>query len=92
MILRVCKIGAMMWFIALPHITHAAETITYTYDANGRLVQAVTSGGTASGVQDIYTYDAADNIATRASTSVTPRPTGVIIVPLNGYTIIPIYN
>lgn len=39
----------------------AAETITYTYDARGRLVQVVHSGGPVSGTQVIYTHDAASN-------------------------------
>jgi uncharacterized protein RhaS with RHS repeats len=70
----------------------AAETITYTYDANGRLVQAQTTGGRANGVTETYQFDAADNQTSRVTVGAPPRPTGVIIVPLNGFTIIPIYN
>lgn len=39
----------------------AAETITYTYDARGRLVKVVHSGTTNNGVQTEYTHDKADN-------------------------------
>ena len=39
----------------------AAETVTYTYDAQGRLVQVVHSGGPANGTQTTYTQDAAGN-------------------------------
>jgi hypothetical protein len=70
----------------------AGDTVTYNYDANGRLIQSTTTGGAAAGVQDVYTYDAADNITQRTSAGVPPRPTGVIVVPLNGFTIIPVYQ
>ena len=39
----------------------ADETIAYTYDARGRLVQVVHSGTVNTGVQTTYTLDAADN-------------------------------
>jgi YD repeat-containing protein len=39
----------------------ADETIAYTYDARGRLVQVAHSGMVNAGVQTTYTLDAADN-------------------------------
>ena len=39
----------------------AAETVTYTYDALGRLVKKVVTGTVNNGVQVEYTHDAADN-------------------------------
>ena len=39
----------------------ASETVTYSYDAKGRLVQVVHTGGPANGTQQTYTHDAADN-------------------------------
>ena len=39
----------------------ANETITYTYDAQGRLVQVDHSGSVNDGVKTEYEYDAADN-------------------------------
>ena len=76
----------------------AQETITYTYDARGRLVTVSHSGGTNNGVTANYTYDNADN---RTNVTVTGAsssggggygasvPTSVfIVVPLNGYTLI----
>lgn len=39
----------------------ASETITYTYDARGRLVAVMHSGTVNNGVQTTYTYDQADN-------------------------------
>lgn len=40
---------------------YAAETITYTYDAKGRLVKVVHTGTVNSGVTVDYTHDKADN-------------------------------
>lgn len=39
----------------------AAETISYTYDARGRLVQVQHSGTANNGVTTSYTYDRAHN-------------------------------
>jgi hypothetical protein len=40
---------------------HAAETITYTYDAKGRLVKVVHAGAVNNGVNADYIFDKADN-------------------------------
>ncbi len=40
---------------------YAAETITYSYDANGRVVAVVHSGTVNNGVNTTYGHDAADN-------------------------------
>jgi uncharacterized protein (DUF697 family) len=39
----------------------AAETITYSYDARGRLVKVVRTGSVNNNVQAEYKYDKADN-------------------------------
>ena len=39
----------------------ASETITYTYDAKGRLVKVERSGSVNNGVKAEYTHDKADN-------------------------------
>jgi hypothetical protein len=39
----------------------ASETITYTYDARGRLVKVERSGNVNNGVKAEYKYDKADN-------------------------------
>jgi YD repeat-containing protein len=39
----------------------ASETITYTYDARGRLVKVERSGTVNNGVKAEYTYDKGDN-------------------------------
>lgn len=40
---------------------HAAETITYAYDAKGRLVKVERSGSVNNGVKTDYEHDKADN-------------------------------
>lgn len=49
----------------------AAESVTYTYDALGRLVKVVVSGTVNNGVQVVYGQDAADN---RSIVTVTGAP------------------
>lgn len=39
----------------------ASETVTYTYDARGRLVKVERSGSVNNGVKAEYRYDKADN-------------------------------
>ena len=46
-------------FVALP--AHAGETVTYTYDAKGRLVSVVHTGTVNNNVQTTYNHDKADN-------------------------------
>lgn len=72
----------------------ASETSTYKYDALGRLVQTTTTGGPSSGTKIAVVYDKAGN---RSNYNVTGSPntipvtrSRVIVVPLNGYTVIPI--
>ncbi|HEU0099625.1 MAG TPA: hypothetical protein VFQ67_12730 [Allosphingosinicella sp.] len=49
----------------------AAETITYTYDAKGRLVKVERSGTVNNGVKAEYAHDKADN---RTNVTVTGSP------------------
>jgi hypothetical protein len=39
----------------------ASETVTYTYDAKGRLIKVERSGTVNNGVKAEYTHDKADN-------------------------------
>lgn len=45
----------------------AAETITYTYDARGRLVAVAHSGGPSNGLNTCYTLDKVDNRTAKAT-------------------------
>ncbi|WP_296615754.1 hypothetical protein [Sphingomonas sp.] len=42
-------------------VARASETITYTYDAKGRLIKVVHAGTVNNGVTAQYTHDHADN-------------------------------
>ncbi len=47
--------------LMLVQAAQATETITYSYDAKGRLVKVVRSGTVNNGVVVDYTHDKADN-------------------------------
>jgi len=57
----------------LPSAALASETITYTYDANGRVIQITRTGTVNNNVQIAYQHDDADN-RTRATTTGSPNP------------------
>jgi hypothetical protein len=78
--------------LALPAPGLAAESVTYSYDALGRLIRTVRTGGPASGVDAQIQYDSAGNRTnvTVAGASSSSPPMRVIVLPLNGYTIIPL--
>lgn len=46
----------------------AAETITYRYDARGRLVAVARSGSVNNGVSTTYAHDRANNRTTKTTT------------------------
>lgn len=52
---------------------NAAETITYTYDAKGRLVKVVRTGTVNNNVTVDYEHDKANN-RTRLKTTNSPNP------------------
>lgn len=52
---------------------HASETITYSYDARGRLVQVTRTGTVNNAVVTDYTFDKADN-RIQKTTSGSPNP------------------
>lgn len=62
--------GFMLGLVPLTAV-RAAETITYTYDAQGRLVTVVSSGSVNNGIQTVYAHDPADN---RQRVTVTGAP------------------
>ena len=89
--------GIGFWQVALLGMafaapTHAVETVTYSYDALGRLVTSSVSGGPSAGVNTAIAYDPADNRTNYQVTGSTQLPPGTtfIVLPLNGYTVIPV--
>jgi hypothetical protein len=80
------RTGALL-LSCTPGLAHAASTTTYTYDALGRLTNASTTGTVNNGAQMSTTYDPADN---RVTYQVTGSSNKVVVVPLNGMTVIPI--
>lgn len=63
--------GVALIAIATPIL--ASETITYTYDAKGRLTKVVRTGSVNNAVTAQYAYDKADN---RSTVSTTGSPNG----------------
>lgn len=47
--------------MAIGPVAQASSTVTYTYDARGRLKTVSLSGGAHSGAVTAYTYDKANN-------------------------------
>ena len=68
---RLATLGLGILAIAAP--AGASETITYTYDARGRLVQAQRSGTVNNGVATTYQIDKADNRLNKTTTG-SPNP------------------
>lgn len=69
-ITRLSLLGSMLMF-ALPVLS--AETITYTYDAKGRVVKVVRTGTVNNNVTTEYEHDKADN-RTRVKVTNSPNP------------------
>jgi YD repeat-containing protein len=53
--------GAAALAIVVGAAAYANESITYSYDARGRLVKVERSGGANNGVKADYSYDKANN-------------------------------
>lgn len=63
---------AILILIALGAAAYAAETITYKYDARGRLIQVTHNGSVNNSVVTNYTYDKADNRNVVTTNGVSP--------------------
>ena len=100
--MRLRTIAAAAAAVVMPVAALAQETTTYTYDALGRVTQVDQQGGRNDNTHASYQYDAAGN---RSRVTVTcPPGTGApnacagfqaaagrfVVVPLNGYSLIPI--
>jgi hypothetical protein len=78
--IRSLLLGSVVAFaVAAP--ARAAETVSYTYDALGRITASTTSGGPNSGMATGTTFDAAGN---RASYTVTGASAALQMTPFAG--------
>lgn len=64
---------AMGLFALAAGTANAAETITYTYDAHGRLTKVIRSGDVNNGVTTTYAHDKSDNRIQKTTTG-SPNP------------------
>jgi uncharacterized protein RhaS with RHS repeats len=68
------RVLVTMAIVVMPDVAAmAAETVSYTYDAQGRLIRVVKSGSVNNGAAVQYTYDAAGN---RVRVTATGSPNG----------------
>lgn len=67
-------LGLFIAALAAGAAATASETINYTYDARGRLVQVKHSGSVNNNVTANYTYDKADNRTNVNVASPNPAP------------------
>ena len=65
-------LAAILIILGLAAAAFAAETITYKYDARGRLIRVSHSGSVNNNVVTNYTYDKADNRNVVTTNGVSP--------------------
>ncbi|MFL6725203.1 MAG: RHS repeat domain-containing protein [Sphingomicrobium sp.] len=70
---RVMIVAGATAALMIPIAASASETITYSYDARGRLVQVAHSGTVNNGVTTSYVYDKAHNRTSKTTTG-SPNP------------------
>ncbi len=70
-VIRLSALGLFLVSASAPAL--CAETITYSYDAKGRLVKVVRTGTVNNNVTAEYTHDKADN-RTRVKVTNSPNP------------------
>lgn len=71
--MRRTSLTAAALLLAAATTAGAAETITYKYDARGRLVQVIRTGTVNNGVTTTYGHDKADNRTAKTTTG-SPNP------------------
>ena len=71
--MKVTRISALGLLLLSATPALSAETVTYTYDAKGRLTKVVRTGTVNNNVTVEYEHDKADN-RTRLKTTNSPNP------------------
>lgn len=66
------RAGCVAVALLVPAAATANETVTYTYDARGRLIEVDRAGTVNNGVSTAYTLDKADNRTNKTTTGATP--------------------
>ena len=66
--------AAIIGMLTAPAALQAGETVTYTFDARGRLVKVERAGTVNDGAKVEYTLDKADNRKKVRSTQALPVP------------------
>lgn len=82
--MRACARALVALGLLCPAALPASETITYTYDARGRLIQVARSGSVNNGVTSAYQYDAADNRTAVTVTGAAPGATSFAVSDASG--------
>jgi hypothetical protein len=73
--MRFCALALAASLLTVPAMAVASETVTFTYDAHGRLVQVARTGTVNNGVTTTYTFDKAHNRTNKTTTgSANPGP------------------
>jgi YD repeat-containing protein len=75
--MRTVIAAAALAAAALAAAAQAAETITYLYDARGRLVRIERTGSVNNGVATSYQLDKADNRTAKTTTRL-PQPAAAV--------------
>ena len=71
---RTHRIALLATMLAIAAAAVATETITYSYDARGRLVKVERTGTVNDNVSTNYSYDKADNRTNVNTASPNPPP------------------
>ena len=71
--MKALLLGAAVVALLIGALAFAAETITYTYDAKGRLIKVVHTGTVNNNLTTDYTHDKANNRKTVVTTN-SPNP------------------
>lgn len=75
--MRLVRLSSIAALLATTGPAFAAETITYKYDAKGRLIEVKRTGSVNNNVTTNYTHDKADNrkkVTTTGSSNPSPQP------------------
>jgi hypothetical protein len=91
---RTLKQGCLVIILLMHSVSSiASETLNFDYNQLGRLVRSTSSGSVNNGLNIQYTIDEAGNrkrVVIAGSSNQGIPTEGVIVVPLNGFTVIPI--